>query len=119
MKRILVVLVASVCTATAAFGQGRDAYEPPTAEEMAQLRPEYMAELAKIHEPPEMARKPLQVRKAVSPSVLRLGNVMNAVGSPDKATHQQRATAIGELLEIANSNAQDDGVDRTVTYGVI
>jgi tetratricopeptide (TPR) repeat protein len=94
-------------------------YAPPTAEEMAPMRPEYMAELAKIPEPPEMASKPMQVRKAVSPNMLKLGNVMNAVGSPDKATHQQRATAIRELLEIANSTEQDDGVDKSMTYGVI
>jgi tetratricopeptide (TPR) repeat protein len=83
------------------------------------MRPEYMAELAKIHEPPEMASKPKQVRKAVSPSVVKLGNVMNAAGSPEKATHQQRATAIRELLEIANSTEKDDGVDKVITYGAI
>lgn len=90
-------------------------YALPTAEEMAPMRPEYMAELAKIHEPPEMAGKPMQVRKAVSPNMVKLGNVMNAVGSPEKATHQQRATAIRDLLEIANSA----GVDKAMTYGVI
>jgi hypothetical protein len=44
---------------------------------------------------------------------------MSAVGSPEKATHQQRATAIPELLEIARSTDQDDGVDRVITYGAI
>jgi tetratricopeptide (TPR) repeat protein len=94
-------------------------YTPPTAEEMAPMRPEYMAELAKIHEPPEMAGKPMQVRKAVSPNMVKLGNVVNALGSPEKASHQQRATAIRELLEIADSTEQDDGVDKSMTYGVI
>jgi hypothetical protein len=94
-------------------------YAPPTAEEMAPMRPEYMAELAKIHEPPEMASKPMQVRKAVSPNMVNLGKIMNAVGSPEKATHQQRATAIRELLEIANGTERDDGVDKSMTYGVI
>jgi tetratricopeptide (TPR) repeat protein len=94
-------------------------YTPPTAEEMAPMRPEYMAELAKIHEPPEMASKPMQVRKAVSPRVVKLGNVMNAVGSPEKATHQQRATAIRELLEFANSAEKDDGIDKVITYSAI
>src|SRR5437868_3356760 len=50
-------------------------YMPPTAEEMAPMRPEYLAELTKIHEPPEMVRKPMQVRNAVSPSVLKIENV--------------------------------------------
>ena len=94
-------------------------YTPPTAEEMAPMRPEYMAELAKIHEPPEMAGKPMQVRKAVSPSIAKIGNVMNAVRSPEKATHQQRATAIRELLEIANSTEKDDGVDKVIIYSAI
>src|ERR1700736_844434 len=89
-------------------------YALPTAEEMAPMRPEYMAELAKIHEPPEMAGMPMQVRKAVSPNMVKLGNVMNAVGSPEKATHQQRATAIRDLLEIANSIEKDDG--KVVVY---
>ena len=63
-------------------------YSPPTADEMAAMRPAYMAELAKIHEPPEMVNKPMQVREAVSPRMIKLENVMNAVGSPEKATHQ-------------------------------
>lgn len=94
-------------------------YIPPTAEEMAPMRSEYIAELAKIHEPPEMAGRPMQVRKAVSPSVVKLENVMTAVGSPEKATHQQRVTAIREILEIANNNEQDSGVDRAITYGAV
>lgn len=94
-------------------------YMPPTAEEMAPMRPEYMAELAKIHEPPEMASKPMQGRKAASHSMVKIEDVMNAVGSPEKATHQQRATAIRELLEIANSTEKDDGVDKVITYGAI
>jgi tetratricopeptide (TPR) repeat protein len=94
-------------------------YTPPTAEEMAPMRPEYAAELAKIHEPPEMTGKPTQVRKAVSRSVVKLGNVMQAVGSPEKATRQQRATAIRELLEIANSTEQDNGIEKAMIYGVI
>jgi hypothetical protein len=63
------------------------------------------------------AAKPMQVRKAVFPSVLKLGRVMSAVGAPEKATHEQRATAIRELLKIANNKERDDGVDRVVTYG--
>jgi len=43
-----------------------DSYTPPTAEEMAPMRPEYLAELAKIHEPPEMSGKPMEVRNVVS-----------------------------------------------------
>jgi tetratricopeptide (TPR) repeat protein len=94
-------------------------YAPPTAEEMAPMPAEYLAELAKIHEPPEMTGKPMQVRKTVSPSVVKLANVIAAVGSPEKATHQERATTIRELLEILNSSGPDDGVDRITTYGAI
>jgi len=46
------------------------------------MRSEYLAELAKILEPPEMTGKPVQVRKAASPRMIELGNVMSAVGSP-------------------------------------
>jgi tetratricopeptide (TPR) repeat protein len=92
-------------------------YTPPSAEEMAPMRADYFAELAKIHEPPEMAGKPMQVRKAVSPNLVRLETVMKAVGAPEKATHQQRVIAIRDLLGIANS--QDGGVDRGTIFGAI
>lgn len=94
-------------------------YEPPTAEEMAPMRREYLTELAKISEPPEMTGKPMQVRKAAPPNALKMLNVMSAVGAPEKATHQQRETTINELLQIANSIGQGDGVNRTMTFGVI
>jgi tetratricopeptide (TPR) repeat protein len=45
-------------------------------------------------------------------------NVMSALGSPEKATHEQRTTAIRELLEIANGKELDDE-GRVITYGVI
>lgn len=97
----------------------RNGYIPPTAQEMAPMRSEYLADLAKIYEPPEMTGKPLQVRKAVSPNLLKVGRIMSALGSPEKATHEQRLSVIHELLEIANSKARDDGVDRDITYSVI
>ena len=107
-------LLLTVALITPAFAEQ---YTPPNAEEMLPMSPEYVTQLAKIHEPPEMARKPLQIRKVVSPSVVKLGNVMNAIGSPDKATHQQRETAIRGLLEIAQSTEQDDG--KVVIYSAI
>ena len=119
MKRILMGLVAAVSMGAAAFGQGGDTYTPPTAEEMAPLRPEYLAELAKIHEPPEMAGKPMQIRKPAPPSAMRAMKAMSAVGAPEKATHEQRVTAIRELLEIANDKEQDSGINRSITYGAI
>jgi tetratricopeptide (TPR) repeat protein len=94
-------------------------YSAPSAEEMAPMRSEYLAELAKILEPPEMTGRPMQVRKAASPRMIELGNVMGAIGSPEKATHEQRAEAVRALLEIANSQQEDDGFDSTVTYGAI
>ena len=98
---------------------GGNSYSLPTAEEMAPLSAEYLAELAKIHEPPEMVGKPMQVRKPVSPAVLNVGNVLSTVRSPEKATHEQRAKAIRDLLEIANNSEHDDGVGRALIYGVI
>jgi tetratricopeptide (TPR) repeat protein len=84
---------------------------------MAPMRPEYLVELAKIHEPPEMADKPMQVRRAVSPKIVQVGYVISAIGSPDKATHDQRVTAVRELLKLANTK-QMAGNTR-VTYGAV
>ncbi len=94
-------------------------YTPPTEEELAPMRPEYLAVLAKVHEPPEMAGKPMQVRKVVSPNVVKLGKVMSAVGSPEQATHEQRAAAIKELLTFTTSKDCDDEIDKPMIYGVI
>ena len=75
------------------------------------MRAEYLAELGKIHEPPEMAGKPMQVRKPVSATVLKLGKVLDGVRSPEKATHEQRAADMQQMLEMVNSKAQDDGLE--------
>jgi hypothetical protein len=92
-------------TATQSESKG-DGYEPPTAEEMGPMHPEYLAELAKIHEPPEMVGKPMQVRKAVSPRVLKLRNVMDTLGSPEKATHAQRATAFASCSRLPKARTR-------------
>jgi tetratricopeptide (TPR) repeat protein len=94
-------------------------YTPPTEEEMTPMRPEYLAVLATVHEPPEMAGKPMQVRKAVSPNVAKLRNVMRAVGAPEKATHKQRSAAIKECLTIVTGKDHDDEIERPMVYGVI
>lgn len=96
-----------------------DDYVPPTPEETAPMRAEYLAELAKIHEPPEMAEMPMEVRRPAPPGALQVSHLMSTLGAPEKATHEQRATAIRELLEIANSNGQDDRIGRAVIYGAI
>jgi tetratricopeptide (TPR) repeat protein len=94
-------------------------YTPPTPEEMAPLRPEYLAELAKIHEPPEMAGKPMQVRKPVPTAVLRLQQVMGTLGSPEKATHAQRVTAIHELAGFATTATPADEMDPPTIYAAV
>ena len=99
-------LLLTLALITPAFAEQ---YKPPNAEEMRPMPPEYLAQLAKIHEPPEMAKKPLQARKVVAPGMVELEKIMNAIGSPDKATHQQRETASRGLLEIAKSTDQEDG----------
>jgi tetratricopeptide (TPR) repeat protein len=86
---------------------------------MAPMAPQYLAELSKIHEPPEMLGKAMEVRKPAQPSVVRIDSVMSAVGDPEKATHQQRATAIQDLLAIANSADSEGGITRVMTFGVI
>lgn len=128
MRKTSLVVLAAFFSAASASGQADPSqppkskgyvYEPPTAEEAAPMRPEYLAELAKIHEPPEMTGKPMQIRKAASPGILKMVRVIDAIGSPEKATHEQRATAIRDLLEIADSKEIDDGVGRVVTYGAV
>lgn len=96
-----------------------DNYTTPTAEEMTPMRSEYLAVLAKVHEPPEMNGKPMQVRKVVSPNVVMLGKVLSTVGSPEKATHEQRAASIKELLTFTTSKDRDDEIDKPMIYGVI
>jgi tetratricopeptide (TPR) repeat protein len=97
----------------------KDHYTPPTAEELAPMRPEYSAELAKIDEPPEMAKKPMQVRKPASSAAIKAMNVMSALGSPEKATHSQRAAAINDMLELAKNKELDDSIGRTTLYGAL
>lgn len=99
--------------------QTKDSYIPPTAEELAPMRPEYSAELAKIDEPPEMAKKPMQARKPAPSAVIRVMNAMTALGSPEKATHSQRAAAINEMLELAKNKELDDGIGRTTLYSAL
>ena len=100
--------------------QAKDnSYSLPTTEEMAPLGPEYAAELAKIHEPPEMSGKPMQVRKLVSPKLAELANVMANIGAPDKATHEQRQATIRQLLDVAVNTEQGDAVSQTMLYGAI
>jgi tetratricopeptide (TPR) repeat protein len=97
----------------------KDRYTPPTAEELAPMRPEYAAELAKIDEPPEMGKKPMQVRKPASAAAIKAMNVMSALGSPEKATHSQRAAAINDMLELAKNKELDDSIGRTTLYSAL
>lgn len=95
----------------------RNDYVPPTAAEMSPMPSAYLEELAKIHEPPEMADKPMQVRRPVLPAVREIGDVINALGSPDKATHAQRVAALHKLIALAGDN-HPSGLAAT-TYGAI
>src|SRR6516225_1688601 len=88
----------------------KERYTPPTAEELAPMRPEYSAELAKIDEPPEMANKPMQARQPASSAMVEAMNVMSALGSPEKATHNQRTAAINDMLELTKNKELDDSV---------
>src|SRR5437763_65757 len=94
----------------------RNSYSPPTAEELAPLRSEYLAELAKIHEPPEFALKPMSVRKPVSSTIEKLFNAMPSA-SPERASHEQRAKEIQELLKIVGEIDPSDTSDRSMAYG--
>lgn len=96
-----------------------DGYSPPTAEELAPIRQEYLEELTKIDEPPEMAEKPMQVRKQASPVTLKVAMVISALRSPEKATHDQRAAAINDMLELTKNKELDDSAGRMTLYGAI
>jgi tetratricopeptide (TPR) repeat protein len=112
----MIVGCLQICATTLAAG---DNYTPPTAEEMAPMRPEYLAVLAKVHEPPEMTGKPMQVRKVVSTDVVNLAKVMSAIGAPDKATHEQRTATIKELLTFTTGKDREDEIEKPIIYGVI
>ena len=83
------------------------------------MRPEYSAELAKIDEPPEMARQPMQARKPAPSAMIKAMNVMTALGSPEKATHDQRAAAINDMLELAKGKELTDTFGRATLYGAL
>src|ERR1700730_16351587 len=113
-------LIAWACVVAEAQSQdSKDRYTPPSAEELAPMRPEYSAALAKIDEPPEMARKPMQVRKTAPSPVIEVMNVVSALGSPEKATHNQRAAAINSMLELAKNKQLDDSIGRTTLYSAL
>jgi hypothetical protein len=97
----------------------KDSYTPPIAEELAPMRPEYLAELAKIDEPPEMAKKPMQTRKPASFATIKAMNVMSALGSPEKATHNQRVAAINDMLSLNKNKELYDSLGGTTLYGFI
>lgn len=115
-------LVGAICVTaslspTAPLAAASD-YAPPTAEEMAPMRPAYLAVLATIREPPEMADKPMQVRKAVPPEIVKeFEDAMSGLG--DKANHNQRVTAIHKLLELAMNKQAEDQLGRATMYGAI
>ncbi len=133
MRRTTIVLVVAVFTVVGACSkrystaanepnrkpQASDQYHPSTAEELAPMRPEYSAELAKLNEPPEMANKPMQARKPASSAVMRVMSVIGSLGSPEKATHSQRAAAINGMLELAKSKELDDNIGRTTLYSAL
>ncbi|MBA5686339.1 hypothetical protein [Rugamonas apoptosis] len=107
-------------SASAAAGETRKSkYTPPTAEELAPLRPEYSAELAKITEPPEMALKPMQVRKPASPAIVQVGDILNSLGSPEKATHSQRAETINALLKLSKDQALNEDWGKATLYSAV
>ncbi len=85
---------------------------------MAPLRPAYLAELAKIHEPPEMAGKPMQVRKAV-PGASKIMDAMNGIRDPDKMTHEQREASVRKLLAFADDGDGQGTIPRGLTFGVV
>ncbi len=83
------------------------------------MRPEYLAELAKIDEPPEMARKPMQPRKPAPPAAIKLMHVMSALRSPERATHIERVAAIKDMLALSKTGEQGDTIGGPKLYNVI
>ncbi|WP_300757755.1 hypothetical protein [Janthinobacterium sp.] len=105
--------------ATEKQSDSADSYSPPTEEELAPMRPEYLAELAKIVEPPEMANKPMQVRKSPSSSAVKAMHIMSALGSPEKASHSQRTAAINGMLELVKNTEMDENGNLKPLYGAL
>ena len=97
----------------------RNTYSPPTPEEAAPLRSAYTAELSRIHEPPEIALRPMLVRKPAPPITTELLSTVSDMASPEKASHEQRAKKIQELLKIVGDTEQTDASTRSMVYGLI
>jgi hypothetical protein len=92
---------------------------PPTTEEMAPLRPEYLAELKKVHEPPEITMKPMTQRVAPPASAVKIFNAMSTFPSPDKATHEQRTKAIQALVTAVGDLDPADAKHRDMAFELI
>ena len=117
---LVATLFAWACVVAEAHAQdSKDRYTPPSAEELAPMRSEYSAELSKIHEPPEMAKKPMQGRQPASSALIKVMDVVSALGSPEKATHSQRTAAIKEMVELAKNKELDNNIGRTILYSAL
>lgn len=95
----------------------RDGYAPLTAAEMSPMPSRYLAELATIQEPPEMANRPMQVRRPVPAVYGRVLAAMNEVRSPDKATPAQLETALNKLIALTSDKTT--GQFTGMIYGAI
>src|SRR5471032_1092261 len=105
--------------ATAKQSDSAGSDSAPTAEELAPMRPEYLAELAKIVEPPEMANKPMQLRKATSSPAVKAMHILSALGSLETASHSQRTAAINAMHELVKSKESDENGNLKPLYAVL
>ncbi len=81
------------------------------------MPPSYLAALATIHEPPEMANKPMQVRRPVPAVYGKVLAALKEIRSPDKATPAQLATGMSELLALTTGKLP--GRTASMIYGAI
>ena len=94
-----------------------DGYAPPTASEMAAMSPRYLAELATIHEPPEITNTPMQARRPVPVGVEKVLAAIKGIRSPDKATPAQLEATLNELGALTSTKLPSDVA--SMVYGMM
>jgi tetratricopeptide (TPR) repeat protein len=121
---LMAAAVAHTSTASASAASGaspqRDDYVPPSAEELAPLRPAYLLALKAIHEPPEIASKEMKPRHALDPTETAALKVLSMVPpSPASAPRAQSEESVQKLLALARDRGSQDPAARSQIFGAV
>ncbi len=98
----------------------RDDNAPPSAEELAPLRPAYLVALKAIHEPPEIASKDMKVRHASDPAATAALKLLSLVPpSPASAPRAQLQESVQKLLALTAGRDSQDPALRAQIFSAV